>query len=140
MTALPAGYELREGADPVAAQRVLTASYWASGITLEKVQRSFAGSMLVSVWFGGTQVAMARVLTDHVTFAYLHDVYVLPEHGGKGIAKVMLTYLHSHPQLQDIGRWALYTKDAQSLYAQFGWRQYPWPDRMMIIDPKVFPS
>ena len=81
---------------------------------------------------------MARVLTDHVTFAYLHDVYVLPEHGGLGIAKFMLRQLLDRPDLQGVGRWALFTKDAQSLYAQFGWRQYPWPERMMIIDPKVF--
>ncbi len=140
MNTLPAGYELREGADPVAAHRTLTESYWAQGISLEKVERSFANSMLVSVWFDGAQIAMARVLTDHVSFAYLHDVYVLAEHGGKGIAKAMLTYIHRHPELQDIARWALYTKDAQSLYAQFGWREYPWPERMLIIDPKVFPE
>jgi GNAT superfamily N-acetyltransferase len=140
MSLQPAGYELREGADPVAAHRVLTESYWAKGISLERVERSFANSLLVSVWIDGGQVAMARVLTDYVTFAYLHDVYVLAEHGGKGIAKSMLSYIHGHPDLQDIGRWALYTKDAQALYAQFGWKEYPWPERMMIIDPKVFPE
>lgn len=81
---------------------------------------------------------MARVLTDYVTFAYVNDVYVLPEHSGQGLAKVLLGHLRAHPDLQEIGRWALFTKDAQSLYAQFGWKQYPWPERMMIIDPKVF--
>lgn len=140
MSALPAGYDLREGADPIAAHAVLTECYWAMGITLDKVQRSFAGSLLVSVWLSGAQVAMARLVTDRATFAYLNDVYVLPEHGGKGLAKAMLAHLLARPDLQDIDRWALYTKDAHSLYAQFGWMQYPWPERMLIIDPKVFPA
>ena len=138
MSQLPPGYELRDGADAVAAHAVLTESYWAKGITLEQVTRAFAASLLVSVWSGGKQVGMARVLTDHVTFAYLHDVYVLPEHGGKGVARSLLAHLHGRPDLQNIRRWALFTKDAQSLYAEFGWKQYPWPERMMIIDPKAF--
>ena len=140
MTALPPGYDLRMGADPVAAHSVLTESYWAEGISLEQVRRALAASFVVSVWANGQQVGMARVLTDHVTFAYLHDVYVLPEHGGMGVAQAMLGYLHGHPELQGIGRWALFTQDAQSLYAKFGWKQYPWPERLMIIDPKVFPE
>jgi predicted acetyltransferase len=140
MSALPEGYGMRDYADPVAAHAFLTESYWAKGISLDQVKRAFAASMLFSVWFDDKQVAMARVLSDHATLAYLHDVYVLPEHGGKGIAKALLTHLHRHPELQDISRWALFTKDAQSLYAKFGWKQYPWPERMMIIDPKVFPA
>lgn len=140
MTTLPFGYELREGADPVAAHVVLTESYWAKGITLDQVKRAFAASMLVSVWVNGEQVGAARVLTDQVTFAYLNDVYVLQGHSGRGIAQAMLAHFKGHPDLQDIGRWALFTKDAQSLYAKFGWKQYPWPERMMIIDPKVFPE
>jgi GNAT superfamily N-acetyltransferase len=140
MSELPEGYELRDGADPIAAHAVLTECYWAKGITLDKVQRSFAGSLQVSVWFGGAQVAMARLITDHATFAYLNDVYVLPAHEGNGLAKAMLAHLLARPDLQNLDRWALWTKDAQSLYAQFGWKQYPWPERMMIIDPKVFPE
>ncbi len=140
MSMLPPGYVLCDDADAEAAHAVLTESYWAMGISLERVRRSFDASIAVSVRHDGTQVGMARVVTDHVTFAYLNDVYVLPEHGGKGLAKAMLAHLLARPDLQDIGRWALYTKDAQDLYAQFGWKQYPWPERMMIIDPKVFPS
>ena len=140
MNALPPGYDLRDGADPIAAHAALTESYWAKGITLEQVRRSFAPSLLVSVWNAGQQVGMARVLTDHVTFAYLHDVYVLPEHQGKGLAQALLAHLHGRDDLQGIARWALVTKDAQSLYAKFGWREYPWPERMMIIDPKMFPA
>jgi len=33
------------------------------------------------------QIGLARLITDHVTFAYLTDVYVLPAHQGKGLGK-----------------------------------------------------
>ena len=140
MSGLHEGYELREGADPVAAHAYLTRSYWAEGISLEKVTRAISASIAVSVWHEGRQVGMARVLTDYVSMAYLNDVHVLPEHDGKGLASAMIRWLRAHPDLQEVGRWALYTKDAQSLYEKHGWKQYPWPERMMVIDPKVFPQ
>lgn len=31
------------------------------------------------------QIGFARLVTDYVTFAYLTDLYVLPEHQGKGL-------------------------------------------------------
>jgi len=37
---------------------------------------------------------MARVLTDDVTFAYLTDVYVLPEFQGKGLGRWILECLN----------------------------------------------
>ena len=140
MSRLPEGYELRDGADPVAAHAYLTHSYWAQGVSLAKVETAFEHSRLVSIWCDGEQVAMARLLTDYASFAYLNDVYVLADHAGKGLAGIMIDHFRSAPDLQDIGRWALYTKDAQSLYERYGWRQYPWPERMMIIDPQVFPE
>ena len=137
---LPTGYELREGADPVAAHAFLTESYWANGIESDTVAKAIAASLTVSIWFQNAQVAMARVISDYATFAYLNDVYVLDGHRGNGLSHIMLDWMHSHSRLQGISRWALFTKDAQSLYEGHGWRQYPWPERMMIIDPKVFPG
>ena len=146
-TSLPAGYSLREGAD-AAAHAFLTSSYWASGITHDTVARSLSASLAVSIWQVGAQVggqvggqvAMARVISDYATFAYVNDVYVLDAHRGHGLGKAMIGWLRAHPRLQGLARWALYTKDAQGLYAQFGWREYPYPDRMMIIDPVIFPE
>lgn len=39
------------------------------------------------------QVGMARVMTDHVTFAYLTDVYLLPEEQGKGLGRWLVACL-----------------------------------------------
>ena len=47
----------------------------------------------------GAQVGLARVVTDHATFAYLCDVYVLEEHRGHGLGKCMMREVMAHPAL-----------------------------------------
>lgn len=39
-------------------------------------------------------VGFARLITDYVTFAYLEDVYVLPEYQGKGLGRWMMTCMN----------------------------------------------
>lgn len=137
MNELPSGYVLTDdpaAIDPVAAHAYLTTSYWAEGIPLETVVRSIKGSFCIAVFKDGAQVAFARIISDFATFAYLADVYVLEAHRGRGLAQAMLSHLVGHPKLQGLRRWALFTKDAQSLYARFGWAQYPDPERMMTRD------
>ncbi len=125
--------------DPVAAHAYLTTSYWSPGIPLETVKRALAGSFCVAVFKDRDQVAFARVITDYATFAYLADVYVLEAHRGFGLAQAMLASLHAHPRVQRLRRWALFTQDAQPLYAKFGWKEYPHPERMMTLDvPDVY--
>lgn len=142
MNALPQGYVLTEdpsAIDPVAAHAYLTVSYWAKGIPLETVARSIKGSFCIAVLKDGAQIGFARIISDFATFAYLADVYVLEAHRGKGIAQAMLSYLIGHPRLQGLRRWALFTQDAQALYARFGWVQYPHPERMMTRDfPDIY--
>ena len=144
MTALPSGYEIVEDPDRIdvtATHAYLTRSYWAQGIPLDTVQRSIEGSHCVAVRYADQQVAFARVVTDHATFAYLADVYVLEEHRGRALSHAMLAHLQGHHRLQGLRRWALFTRDAQELYRQHGWAEYPYPDRMMVIDkPDIYTS
>ena len=135
MSALPDGYELTEDPariDPVAAHAYLARSYWSPGIGLDRVTQAIENSFSIAVLHGGEQIAMARIVSDFTTFAYLADVYVLEEHQGRGIASAMLDYLQRHPRLQGLRRWLLFTKDAQELYAKAGWAQYPNPERVMV--------
>ncbi len=39
-------------------------------------------------------IGMARVITDRVTFGYLTDVYVLPEHQGKRLGRWLMNCLN----------------------------------------------
>jgi GNAT superfamily N-acetyltransferase len=137
MRALPHGYALTDdpaAIDPVATHAYLTTSYWAEGIPLETVVRSIKGSFCVAALKDGGQIGFSRIISDYATFAYLADVYVLEAHRGLGIAQAMLGFLLGHPRLQGLRRWALFTRDAQPLYARFGWQQYPHPERMMTRD------
>jgi GNAT superfamily N-acetyltransferase len=139
MSALPEGYELREGADPVAAHAYLARSYWAEGIPLETVRRALANSMAVSVHWGSEQIAMARLITDRATFAYLADVYVLEAHEGRGIARAMVRSLRAHPELQGLRRWLLFTVDAHGVYDKLGFVSLAHPERAMeIVDAEVY--
>ena len=61
-------------------------STWARGIPLDTVRRSVQHSLNFGGFLAGRQVAYARVVTDRSTFAYLVDVFVLPEQRGQGFS------------------------------------------------------
>jgi GNAT superfamily N-acetyltransferase len=142
MSALPEAYRLTEDQgdiDAVAAHAFLSTSYWAKGIPLQTVAAAIRESLCVAVLHEGRQVGMVRVISDFATTAYLTDVYVLDEHRGQGLASAMLAHLQAHPRLQGLRRWMLFTLDAQPLYAQAGWKVYPYPERVMVQDdPSIY--
>jgi len=142
VTALPEGYELVHDPariDVAAAHAYLARSYWSPGVALETVSRAIANSLCVAVFHDGGQVAMARLVTDYATMAYLADVYVLEEHRGRGLSHAMLEWLQAHPGLQGLRRWLLFTQDAHGLYASHGWTAHPHPERLMVrVPPDMF--
>lgn len=96
-------------------------SYWAKDIPLEVVEKSISNSLCFGLYCNQQQIGFARLVTDKATFAYLADVFILSEHRGKGLSKWMMEVIQSHPELQGLRRWMLGTRDAHSLYEQFGW-------------------
>jgi GNAT superfamily N-acetyltransferase len=108
-----------------------TESYWATGRSLEKVQRSIDNSLSFGVYRGEEQIGFARVVTDYATFAWLADVFVLDESRGRGLAKWLVEVIISHPRLQGFRRWVLATKDAHDLYRRYGFRELHRPERWM---------
>src|ERR1051326_236733 len=68
----------------------LTISYWAREIPVEIVRRSIENALCFGIYCGDRQVGFARVITDRATFAYLADVFVLPEYRGRGLSKWMM--------------------------------------------------
>lgn len=139
---LPAGYRLSDDPaqiDAAAAHAYLTRAYWSPGISADTVARALSNSHCVAIFHADDQVAMARVITDWATFAYLADVYVLEAHRGRGLSKAMLAHLHGDARLQGLRRWVLFTRDAHALYEQFGWFVGKHPERLMLFDnPEAF--
>jgi len=76
-------------------------------------------------------VGFARVITDHASFAYLADVFVIESYRGRGLSKWLMGTIMNHPDLQGLRRWLLATRDAHGLYAQFGFTPLDKPDRIM---------
>jgi len=119
---------------------VLSQSYWSPGIPREVVRRAIAGSVAFGVYAtGGGQVGFARVVTDRATFAYLADAFIVEAERGRGLGKWLMSVIVEHPDLQDLRRWLLATRDAHGLYAQFGFTPLRAPERFMERhDPDVY--
>lgn len=107
-------------------------SYWAKDIPEKIVEKAIENSLCFGLFLkdatgksSGTQIGFARLVTDKATFAYLADVFVLETHRGKGLSKWLMNVIQSHPELQQLRRWLLTTKDAHGLYEQTGWTKVP---------------
>jgi len=137
-----AAYEItcdRTRFDIGAIHRFLSQTYWSPGIPRPVVERAIANSLCFAVFHGAQQVGFARVITDKATFAYLADVYILPEHRGMGLSRRLLEQIIQHPDLQGLRRILLATRDAHALYAKFGFKPLANPDRIMEIHyPDVY--
>jgi len=106
-------------------------SYWARNVPLSTVQKSIENSLCFGVYEGDRQVGFARVITDYAVFAYLADVFILEAYRGRGLAKWLIACIVSYPELQNLRRWMLATKDAHGLYAQYGFNPLSKPERFM---------
>jgi N-acetylglutamate synthase-like GNAT family acetyltransferase len=115
-------------------------SYWAQNRTLEQIERTIQHSFCFGVYTkADNQVGFARVVTDFTTFAYLADVFILPEYRKQGLSKWLLETILNCPYLTDIKQFTLYTKDAHGLYSQFGFNRLEDPirfDKFMEFLPK----
>ncbi|HEY7137857.1 MAG TPA: GNAT family N-acetyltransferase [Acidimicrobiia bacterium] len=122
---LGAGYELDD--DPArldvdAVHRFLVEeSYWARGRGPDSTRAVVASAARVVGLYApdGAQAGFARVVSDDTSFAWLADVFVLPDHRGRGLGVELVreaveggTQAHLH--------WLLGTRDAHGLYGRFG--------------------
>jgi GNAT superfamily N-acetyltransferase len=112
-----------------------TASYWAKGRSRELQTRAIEGSHLVvgayTMGRAPLQVGFARMVTDLATWAWLCDVFVLPQHQGTGVGASMVKTIVEHPDVVDVKWQFLATADAHDLYAKFGFTALDEPTRWM---------
>jgi GNAT superfamily N-acetyltransferase len=121
--------------------RFLASSYWAENIPRGTVDKSIDNSLCFGLLEENRQIGFARVVTDYATFAFLADVFVVPEHRGAGLGKWLIECAVSHPELQGLRRWLLGTRDAHGLYHQFGFTPLKRPEIFMEIHvPDVYRS
>jgi GNAT superfamily N-acetyltransferase len=140
--ALPAGYEISD--DPARVDLdvvwafLSTEAYWGRWRSREDVARQVAGAWRVIGAYasGGAMAGFARALSDGVAFAYLADVFVLPEHRGRGLGAALVAAMVDDGPGADF-RWVLHTADAHELYARFG---FGAPDATLLERPGDKPA
>ncbi|MFJ6987100.1 MULTISPECIES: GNAT family N-acetyltransferase [unclassified Streptomyces] len=142
MTSVPPlaeGYEISTDPGRLDVTRVhhwlSTDAYWALGRDLEKQERAVAASLNFGVYdtASGAQVAYARVVTDHATFAWLCDVYVAPSVRGKGLGTAMVAAVRDRLRADGVPRVLLATQDAHGVYRKIGFEPLEFPDRWMAL-------
>ena len=131
-------YQYRVSTDPGLLQLAvihpfLRESYWAQDIPLARVERALAGALCFGLYDGERQIGLARVITDHATFAYVSDVFVLPAWQGQGLGQWLMSCVLAHPDLQGLRRIMLSPLDAHTLYRKQGFSELRYPERMMEI-------
>ena len=109
----------------------LASSYWSPGIERALVERAIAGSHCLGAYRDDAQVAFARMITDHATFAWLADVWVDEPVRGQGLGRRMVGWFLDHPSFAGLRRIGLVTADAHGVYAGLGFHPLVRADRYM---------
>lgn len=116
-------------------QWLSTDAFWALGRTRETVETAARNSLNFGAFTSdGTQVAYARVATDHATFAWLCDVYVDRGHRAQGLGTRLSEAVVAKLRPMGLKRVLLSTLDAHDVYARVGFVPMPDPEKLMILD------
>ena len=111
-------------------------SYWAKGRTRETVEISIKNSLCFGVYTQEQQIGSARVASDYAIFAWIMDVFVLPEYRGQGASKLLMQAVVNHEAFANLHRWGLMTHDAHTLYQQVGFQKLKNPEYFMEYLPE----
>lgn len=123
--AAPEGARLHawlDGARAPEAAALVGGEYWNDGFAPEELARAHRES---PAWVGasdaqGALIGTARAISDGGKRAWIYDVCVRHDWRGRGLGQALMRLLLAHPAMRDVRVVRLATKDAQSLYARFG--------------------
>jgi ribosomal protein S18 acetylase RimI-like enzyme len=101
----------------------LARTHWAKGLPEAVLERAIEHSLTFGLYRDGREVGFARVVTDHATFAYLTDVFVVAGERRQGLGRWLVESILTHPELQGLRRWLLGTRDAHGLYRRCGFTE-----------------
>ncbi|MBV8679966.1 MAG: GNAT family N-acetyltransferase [Aquitalea sp.] len=108
-------------------------AHWAAGMDAALLERAIRHSLVIGAYDQGRQIGFARVVTDYASFAYLSDVFVLPEWRGRKVGQAMINAAIAHPQLQQLRRFLLVSRDARGFYRRLGFGPLQQGERYMEL-------
>lgn len=114
-----------------------TEAYWGKHRSRDDVQRQLTNAWrLVGAYRADSDelVGFARAVSDEVNFAYLADVFVLPEHRAAGLGQKLVAKMIDEGPGANF-RWVLFTADAHGLYRKFGFAE---ADNSALVRPAGF--
>lgn len=132
----PPGATLHAALPPEAAEEaaaLLDGAYWWEGLPRALARDVHPASQAwVGARAGGPLVATARAVADGRR-AWIYDVAVAPAWRGRGLGKRVMELLLDHPAVRGVPEVRLATRDAQGLYARYGFAD-------AAASPRAFPS
>ena len=101
---------------------LLKRAYWVKDRDAETMRRAMSNSLNYAIFESNTQrlAGFARVITDHATMYYLSDVFIAEEFRGMGLGQALVEHIVSLDERLHGINGTLKTRDAQSLYAKYG--------------------
>lgn len=118
--------------DIITIYNFLTTSYWAKDILMSVVEKSIKNSLCFGIYENSQQIGFAKVISDYATSALLRDVFILESYRGQGLGKWLIEHILAYPELQDVPKWLLGTKDAHELYRRYGFENLTTSEIFMI--------
>lgn len=109
-------------ANPNAVKELLSTSYWAQNRDIETIKKTIENSVCFSVFKDDKQIGFARVVTDHIVFAWIADVIINEDYRKQGIGKCLIQTIEEHPLIPSSTQ-VLKTKDAHGLYEKYGFEK-----------------
>jgi GNAT superfamily N-acetyltransferase len=93
-----------------------TTAHWAVGRPMSIVRKSIENSLCFGLYNGSEQIGFARLVTDSATVGWICDMFILPDQRGKGLGRWLVECMMEHPEVKDLRRILLNTRDAHDLY------------------------
>ena len=122
----------------------LSRCYWSPDIHRSRVELAIRHSRCFAVYDTrqarpgdgrAALVAFGRLITDYMSLGYLADVFVLEPYQGQGLGSWLIATIVSLPDVAELRKLALVTRDAQSLYARYGFTHLDPTRNMERADP-----
>jgi N-acetylglutamate synthase-like GNAT family acetyltransferase len=111
--------------DTNAVLALLHTTFWASGMRRDVLARAIENSICFALFERDLLIGFGRIVTDLATYAYWTDVVIAEEYRGRGLGRWLSECMLAHPDLQDLRRVTLLTRDAAALYARVGFTEGP---------------
>lgn len=110
-------------------------TYWGQGRTMAQTIKTIENSFCFGMYSkSNEQIGFGRIVTDYVYFGYFMDVIIAKSHQGRGLGKVLIKFMLDHHIVKALQTVALKTKDAHTLYGNYGFKKVGDSPLWMSID------